>query len=46
MVKMGYQDETVEMEPQEAKGKEETLICRGQLDHEVNNVYIGKKYSV
>ena len=31
MVEMGYQDETVEMEPQEAKGREETLVCRGHL---------------
>ena len=45
MVEMGYQDETVEMEPQEGKGREETLVCRDHLDHEVN-VYIGKKYSV
>ena len=29
----------------EAKEKEETLVCRDYLDHEVN-VYIGKKYSV
>ena len=35
MVEMEYQDEMVEMEPQETKGRRETLVCREHLDHEV-----------
>ena len=32
---MEYQDEMVEMESQEGKGREETLVCRDHLDHKV-----------
>ena len=32
---MEYQDEMVEMGPQEAKGREETLVCRGHLAFKV-----------
>ena len=32
---MGCQDEMVEMEPQEAKEREETLVCWDHLAHEV-----------
>ena len=32
---MEYQDEMVEMESQEAKGRGGTLVCRDQLAHKV-----------
>ena len=35
---MGYQDETVEMESQEAKEKRETPVCRDHLACKVCNL--------
>ena len=35
MVEMGCQDEMVEMEPQEEKGRGETLVCKDHLAHKV-----------
>ena len=35
MVEMGCQDETAEMESQDTKEREETLVCRDHLDHKV-----------
>ena len=35
MVGMEYQGEMVEMEPQEAKGRGGTLVCRDQQAHKV-----------
>ena len=47
MVVMGCQDEMVEMEPQEAKGRGETLVCRGHLvckDHLVCRGHLAFRY--
>ena len=38
MVEMDCQDETVEMEYQEAKGRGETLVCKDHLAFKVCNI--------
>ena len=37
---MGCQDEMVEMEPQEDKGRGETLVCRDHLAHKAYTNHI------